>query len=171
MIIPLVMLGSFGVYAFFNKIKTKKFKKAILTFCSLLFLLEFIYFWHQYSVHAKTFEPVFRNEGNKEAINYVLENKNKYDHIYMTLASDFLVYYLYYSNSFDLLRPEIIKEVESKGGKLYGINFVNNICIDLKFPKNSLVILGAECRDMGFPTKMTIQRSDGTMAFKALEVR
>jgi 4-amino-4-deoxy-L-arabinose transferase-like glycosyltransferase len=170
MIIPLVMLGSFGAYAFFNKIKTKKIKKVILVSCSLLFLLEFIYFWHQYSVHAKTFEPVFRNEGNKEAITYVSRNKNKYRYIYMPTASDFPIYYLFYSNNFELLRPGTINKMVS-GGKLNGINFVDNLCVDLKFPRNSLVILGAECRDMGFPTKMTIQRSDGTMAFKALEVR
>jgi 4-amino-4-deoxy-L-arabinose transferase-like glycosyltransferase len=171
MTVPLVILGALGIYAFFAKIKTHKFRNFLLVLCFFLFLLEFIYFWHQYSVHAKTLNPVYRNEGNREAINYALKSKNKYGHVYMTTASDFLIYYLYYSNSFGILNPGAIRKVESEGGELNRINFINNICFDVKFPKNSLVILGDECRDMGFPTKMRIQRSDGTMAFKALEVR
>lgn len=176
MIVPFVILGAFGVYAFFTKTKLGKFKKPLLVFFCLFLLLEFIYFWHEYSIHAKTFEPVYRNEGNKALISYVLKNKGKYEHIYMPSVDDLLIYYLFYSNDFEKLKPATIRNIES-GGKLHGINFVNNLCIDhliktkeLNVPKNSLVIIGGDCENVDFPTKVIVARSDGTNAYKVLEI-
>ncbi len=177
MIPPLVILGSFGAIALYSKVKIFKLKKLLIVAFCILISLEFIYFWHMYSIHERTFYPVYRNEGNKALVNFVIENKNKYKHIYMPSADDLPVYYLFYTHNFDILEKDQIRKIKF-GGQLHTINFINNLCInsliktkELSVPSDSLVIIDGNCQDFGFKTEVIIKRSDGTNAYKAFEVK
>jgi len=175
MIVPLVILISLGLVSFYENIKNMKLQKIFLALFSVVLLLEFIYFWHMYSVHEKTYFPFYRNEANKSLINYVALNKNKYTEIYIPSTDDLPVYFLFYTNNFNKLNRDDIKKMES-GGKYYGINFISNFCLNsvidknkLTGLKNSLVIVNGQCDDLGFPRKAELNRQDGTTAFKIFE--
>ncbi len=175
MIIPLVILIGFGLVALYENIKNKNLRKILITIFSFILIVEVIYFWHMYLVHEKTYFPFYRNETNKTLINYVNENRSKYKEVYMPSTDDLPVYFLFYTNNFNKLSDNEIKNMES-GGKYYGINFTSNFCLNTVVDKNkiaglknSLVIVNGQCDDLGFPRKAELNRQDGTTAFKIFE--
>ncbi len=175
MIIPLAILAAFGLVAAYENIKNNNFRKIFITLFSVILIIETIYFWHMYIVHEKTYFPFYRNETNRALINYVKENKDKYQEIYMPSTDDLPVYFLFYTNNFNKLDKSTIHQMES-GGKFYGINFISNFCLNSVVDKhktsglkNSLVIVNGQCDDLGFPRKAELNRQDATTAFKIFE--
>ena len=92
--IPLVYFVSLGIFAFFEKFKSK----LITLFVVVAYLISFIYYSDLYLHHMVVKSPYDFLYGYQQAMNFVLQNQNKYEHITFT---DFYgqpyIYYLFFS--------------------------------------------------------------------------
>ncbi len=100
MLVPASIIASLGVQQILT-LKNKLLKKSLLSFFIFLLAFEFVYFWHQYSVHFDYFSALYRNDGQKEAANLLQKLKRKYDKVYISSAKAMSWYYLFYSKDFD----------------------------------------------------------------------
>ncbi len=118
MFIFVIILSSYGFHNL-RELKLKKFPIVILPLC--LLFLEFIYFAHFYFQHASTSQSIWRNDGNKQLVEYILKNKDKYKSIYMTHEERWLpIYYLFYKNDYD-------KKYAGKFGLDFKIDKIDNL--------------------------------------------
>lgn len=86
-------LGAYKVYVFNKKI--------IYFFALPILLFEFSYFINQYAYQADVFTASSRNDGQREVIEYIKENEDKYEKIYLPLEGTFTIYNLFYTKNFD----------------------------------------------------------------------
>ncbi len=176
MILPLVIMMGVGIHSFWVD-SNKKIRNVFILGLSLFIALEFIFFWHQYSIHQMSYKPVYRNQGEKELILYTLENKNKYQTIYMPLEGDLPLYYLFFAQKMDkIVKGTIQKKIKTKS--IENIQFIDETCItdkishgDLKVDPNSLILESGDCTEKpGMTGEVIVTRSDGTKAYKAIKV-
>lgn len=92
--IPLVYFVSLGIFAFLEKYRSKLFSLGIL----IIYLLSFVYYSDLYLNHMVVRSPYDFLYGYRQAMNYVIENQDKYDQI---IISDYYgqpyIFYLFYS--------------------------------------------------------------------------
>lgn len=172
MILPIVIMLSIGSLAFWEELGKRK--KLYFTCIMTLFLtLELVFFIHQYSVHSKSYKPFFRNQGEKELIEYVLANQKNYTTIYLPMIDDIPLYYLFYARRFELLPDGLIKS-KFKADTIDNLVFIDDPCISnrimdgtLVLQPNSLIIENGDCSDKKGTTSQTIvTRFDGTKAYR-----
>jgi 4-amino-4-deoxy-L-arabinose transferase-like glycosyltransferase len=169
LILPLIMIFSYG-YLKYNR----QFKKFRATFLVLvLILLEFIYFWNQYSLHTASYKSVLRNDGCKQLARYLKENKDSFDNIFMPSLGTLPIYYLFYTNNFD---PSYAGRfaLDFKIDNIEKINFIENWCPsavikDDQFKKDVLIVDQGDCEiKTGLKEIEVIYRKDSTKAFRLL---
>jgi len=175
MILPMVVFISLG----YQNLKEIKINKLLLKSLVLfLLLLEFVYFWFQYSQHTASFKSVVRNDGNRELIQAVIKKENEYDQIFMPVYESLPVYYLFYTHNFNrALSSQFRLKLElDQIGK---IHFIDSWCPTQKLAgfkslRKFLVVEGFEgiCRSKeGYQElpEETLYRQDETKAYKFLE--
>ena len=176
MIVPLVIMMGGGIFYFWHDSK-KIIRNIFVGGVSIFIALEFIFFWHQYSIHQVSNKPVYRNQGQKELIKYVQNNQGKYTTIYMPLEGDLPLYYLFYTQKMDKFEKGTIqKRIKLKS--IDNIQFVDGICItdkivhgELIVDPNSLIVEGGDCSEKtDMTSEMVVTRSDGTKAYKAVKI-
>lgn len=122
--IPLVYFASFGIYTIIEKYKSKLILGAII----LAYLGSFVYYSDLYLNHMVKQSPTYFLYGYKQAIQYIVQNKDKYDQIYMT---DFYgqpyIYYLFYSQYSPVKYQSIANLEESKTGDTGTVKNIDNI--------------------------------------------
>lgn len=92
--VPLIYFISLGLFAFFEKFKSK----LIISIIILAYLLSFKYYFDLYLNHMVQKNPIDYLYGYKQAVNYVIKNQNRFNHIYMTdYYQQPYIYYLFYS--------------------------------------------------------------------------
>ncbi|OGD84225.1 hypothetical protein A2165_03625 [Candidatus Curtissbacteria bacterium RBG_13_40_7] len=175
MIMPLTLLFGLGVgRAWEFKIKILKF----LAFgvLSLVFLLEVIYFGHQYLIHESQNKSFFRNDSYIQAAQYLSENYKNYDSVYASNVDDLLIYFWFWKAAYDKSlrynayeRPQIY---------LYeNISFIRNDCLNDKLKESNkdgkvLLLNGGDCKGIeGFTKDKEWVRGDSTKAFTAFYKR
>lgn len=172
LILPFTIMIGVGLGTLLDLLK----KKYQITLCAILgffVLLELIFFAHQYSVHSKSHLPFYRNEGNKQVIEYVIENQSKYSHIYLPSIDDLPLYYLFFKNNFEKVENGKFG-VKFKTDTLDNIIFIDDGCIgkrvkekSLTLEPNSLIIEDAQCEKLdkvGY--QEIVERSDSTKAYR-----
>jgi len=92
--IPLIYFISLGLFAFFQKFKSK----ILFLFIIIVYLLSFIYYFDLYLNHTVKKNPIDYLYGYKQAIDYVQKNQNRFSRIYLTdYYQQPYIYYLFYS--------------------------------------------------------------------------
>jgi len=170
MILPLVVMCAYGLY----KIYHVKYRNAILIAILLMLSGEFVYFWHQYSVHADQFQSVLRNDGDREFSLYIKDNRSHYQRVFMPVFERLPLYYLFFTDNFDyslagkFRKGLLIDSVDN-------ITFVGDSCPSHRLkpdmvPINSLVVDDANsCTGTnGFKELTTMKRIDGTSSYRLL---
>jgi hypothetical protein len=77
-------------------------KKGVFQLIILSLLgIEMIFFLHTYFIHESWSTAGIRSDGNRQAVEYIAQNKGKYDHVYMMATGWFPAYYLYFTHDFD----------------------------------------------------------------------
>jgi 4-amino-4-deoxy-L-arabinose transferase-like glycosyltransferase len=79
-----IMLTAYGIVSFLFGIRKQWLRKAAIAICSLLFILNFVYFWHNMTVHYPTEYSGEWQYGYKQAIQYVDTVKDQYDTVVLT---------------------------------------------------------------------------------------
>jgi len=154
MVIPLVIISSFGLLQILNWLGKKK-NKVFVGFCKILIIiiigLGFTRYQHMYWIHMAKEYPYSSQYGVKELVNFVLENQDKYDKVFITERFDqpyilFLFYMKYPPEEFQknhLLTPRDIygfSTVRNFGKYIFGtINFE-----ETKSENPNSLIIGAE---------------------------
>jgi len=97
--ILLILVASYG----YNSIANLNVKKIPIKFLVFILLTgELVFYFHNYFSHISIFTSVYRNDGNKEAMQYILANQDKYDKVLVTNKELWLpTYYLFYKNDYD----------------------------------------------------------------------
>jgi 4-amino-4-deoxy-L-arabinose transferase-like glycosyltransferase len=175
MILPIVIMMGIGIHTFWHN-SNKKIRNMFVFVLSVILTFEFIFFWHQYSVHQQSYKPVFRNQGEKELILYVMKNRDKFKTIYMPLEGDLPLYYLFYTQRLDKLEKGTIQK-RFKVKAIDNIKFVDVTCITdrivhkkLVIEPKSLILESGDCPDNSkLKGDVIITRSDGTKAYKAIQ--
>ncbi len=176
MILPLVIMMGVGLHSLWTD-SDKKIRNVFIVGITFVIALEFIFFWHQYSVHQKSYKPVYRNQGEKELIQYVLKNRSKYTTIYMPLEGDMPLYYLFFTQKLDKLTKGTIQN-RIRVKSIDNIQFVDDPCITdrivqkaLTVGPNSLIIESGDCSEKkDMTSEIIVTRSDGTKAYKAVKI-
>lgn len=125
--VMLVIPASYGAYKF----ACSKYGKFLITGVIFLILLEFVYFWHQYSVQSDLTTAIRRNDGYKQMIEYVNEHEQEYDEIFIPAEGTSAIYYLFYLNDFDQSHAGKFGR-DAKIKSLGKIQFVESICPEVK---------------------------------------
>lgn len=91
MVIPLVVIVSYGIVSFFKTINlTQKFSLPIIlnSIFIILYLWNFGFYLHQYYVHYPQTYPAAWEYGFKDLVNYVKNNQDKNEKVYVTNKYD-----------------------------------------------------------------------------------
>lgn len=170
MIIPLVILATYGLYNIWD-IKYKKLRVMYIFF--LLLLLEFVYFWHQYSQHSASLQSVLRNDGDRELSLYLKEQRKNYAKVIMPGFERLPIYYLFFTNNFDpSLAGKFRREVRID--KIETIEFFGDWCPSKYIKANTLspktlVVDNGDCETRtGYKEIALIVRRDSTRAYRLL---
>lgn len=95
--IPLVYFISFGIYLFLKHFSYKP-KLILSTIIIGIYFVSYIYYLDLYYNHMVSLHPVDFLYGYKQAINYVLKNKDQYSRVYFSnYYQQPYIYYLFYS--------------------------------------------------------------------------
>ncbi len=139
----------------------------------LLFVIEFFYFAHQYTVHSASYKSVYRNDGNKGIVKYIFEIKDKYEKIYLPFNNNLSLYYLFFTNNFEVKLAQVFRK-DFLIDSVDNIYFVENFCPaqSMEFDQikqNFLFINYGDCpSDSRFVEVKSIYRKDSTVAYRVL---
>jgi len=170
MILPILLLLSFPL----TKILRLN-NKVVYTCCIGLLLFESIFFFHNYFQHANLIESPYRNDGNKEVVQYILKNREKYDKVLVTNQESWLpANYLFFSNNYSSKFIGKFK-TDFRIDTIDNVYFLNQKCVDLMAIKNLILnpnekILvvdpeGCPVSEKIFKEIYTIKRANFTTAF------
>ncbi|MGH7245421.1 MAG: ArnT family glycosyltransferase [Candidatus Levyibacteriota bacterium] len=175
MIVPFVLLASLGAVKLF--LITRKFHRffayGVVALLSLSLLIEFSYFWHQYTNHTASFKSYLRDDGQKEIVEYVAANLSHAKQIIMTTGDALPLYYLFYTNNFDpsfagkFTKPIFIPRINN-------ITFIKDSCPENVINNKALlpgaiIIENGDCDQKApYQDVKIFYRKDSTKAFKIL---
>lgn len=170
MILPLILIAGSGFYAL---LQGGMVKKLVIIGSLGLLGLEFIYFWNQYAWQSNHFQSTLRNDGDREIVLYIKEERTKYDRVFAPVYERLPFYYLFYTQNFTL---ELIGKFhdELQLDAVDNISFVRAWCPTRlsevqQASKNILIVERADCDiPAGYQVVKTISRMDGTTAYRIL---
>lgn len=148
-----------------------KHKILYLTFISIAFFVESIFFFHNYFQHASFVQAPYRNDGNKQLVEFLINSRKKYTKIYVTNREAWLpATYLLFSNDFN--RKYIGNFNENfRVNMISNIYFPNSNCLEeymmSELSSHILYVLPNDCNvDLDrFENIHNIKKSDQTTAF------
>ncbi len=130
----LAIIFGYGLY----RTTEIKYKKIPLTVVFIfLIMIEFTYFWHQYAQHADFFNGLYRNDAQKEVIEYLTKNTTDDQTIYMPVQKTMPLYYLFYRNDFNP-KYAIAFALDIRTDQLNNVKFMDYDCPSMKLDNNSL---------------------------------
>lgn len=88
----LIIISGMGIFSLLEIFKKRKYLKIL--FCFIVFM-NFIYFWHQYSLHKKIHEPWFTDGGVKEMVLAVRELEGNYEKV--VISKDPYIFFLFFN--------------------------------------------------------------------------
>lgn len=170
MVLPLLLFLGYSI----EKLLLSK-NRIIITGFAVMLMLESVFFFHNYFQHANLFESIYRNDGNKEAMVYVIDNRTKYDKVFVTNNELWLpANYLFFTNNYD-------KNLIGKFKMNFRLDQIDNVifpdekCLDKTVgmalkqnPNGNYLIIDPEgCSVDGavFQQIDTIKRTNSTTAF------
>ena len=112
MIIPLIIISSYGFYNLLIYIK-KKFSPFFFVVCSMFFVLfiswNFVYYLHQYFIHYPKTYPEAWEYGIEELVDYLWPIRNDYSKIYVTEEYDqpYIIFLFYLKYPPDKFQQEV----------------------------------------------------------------
>lgn len=164
----LVITASYG---FYNGLYLRFKKISLSHFLSVLLLVEFIFFWHQYSRHMDLYSSLVRNDSQKKVALYAGEKSRVYDEIILPAEGAMSWYYLFYNKDFS---PEYIGKfrLDARIDQTKKIRYIENSCPtnalnNEKFTKKVLVIDRFNCEsNKGFRQIDSITDVNPLMTYK-----
>jgi 4-amino-4-deoxy-L-arabinose transferase-like glycosyltransferase len=87
-------------FIFLSQFKFKK-RSLITIIFGLFIVLESLYFWNKYLVHADKYQEIHRNGSSRNLVKYLTTNKDNYDFIYVDGRNDIPLYYPFFNNIYD----------------------------------------------------------------------
>lgn len=167
------LIVAYGALLFIDKIKSKA-KIPVVILISIFVLFNFLYFLHQYFVHAPIHRNWYRNEGFAEMIYTIKDSYNSVDKIVATKDAGGIYPLILFYMKYD---PRVYQfEGSPKDRAYFGFGkffFVPQACPsidkDSRFPnaKKIIYVDKGECNDNGKNVK-TIYRKDGTKVFNVV---
>lgn len=98
MLPPLLIIESLGFFLIVSKIYSANLKKIFIGFSSIIIFVNFVFYLHQYYVHARVYNPWVRQDGYRELVNSVNKLLPKYDKAIITnRESAPTIFFLFYS--------------------------------------------------------------------------
>ncbi|PIZ62930.1 hypothetical protein COY16_03230 [Candidatus Roizmanbacteria bacterium CG_4_10_14_0_2_um_filter_39_13] len=89
-------------YGFNALLQIKKYRIIIFSMIIILIIGEVVFFLHQYFQNFNYYTANWRNDGNKQVVEYIQKNHHKYDKVFVTSEEAWLpAYYLFYFNIYD----------------------------------------------------------------------
>jgi 4-amino-4-deoxy-L-arabinose transferase-like glycosyltransferase len=114
--VPLIIIISFGLSAFLEE-----FKSFGIALAFTFYLLAFTYFADAYFIHVPSHYSNYWRYGYRQSMNYILENKSKYNKIIFEQSyNQPYIYYLFYSR-------EIARTNLTAGENIKDVGLVNRI--------------------------------------------
>lgn len=108
-------------FAFHSIISSKLWKIPVLAVLGIVLSAEVIFFYHHYLQHTNAYAGLYRNEGSRELVEFIVANKDIYDEFYISSSSLwFALYYLYYTENYD-------PSLAGKFGKDFRIDKIDNV--------------------------------------------
>ncbi|OGK13681.1 hypothetical protein A3A93_00700 [Candidatus Roizmanbacteria bacterium RIFCSPLOWO2_01_FULL_38_12] len=130
------------------KLVTMRINKFITPVLTILIIVEIIYFWHQYSVQSDIYLGSRRNDGQREIVQYIIENHNKVDAVHVPGYGNLALYYLFFSKDFD---KKYISDFYNDAliDKIGNVKFEKEVCLteleSMDTKVNSLIINKPKC--------------------------
>lgn len=145
-------------YGFAQLLKLK-YVRLITVGLVLLVLVEFGYFWHQYSVQADVYTGIRRNDAFKELALYTAQHKDEYDLVYLPAEGNTALYYLYFTQDFNPKYASQFK-TDARIDKVGNVQFLDATCPTEKlwandFDKKILVVNRHSCGEKADLQKVT----------------
>lgn len=171
-VIPITIIAAAGIASLLTIFKKKKLI-IVTSVIGLLFIAEFAYFWHQYSVFQKQYKPYYHNDAFRELSQTINDLRKNYDVVYVPAYESIPIYYLFYANEFNMSPDKFLLQGSLKQAD--NIQFVNFWCPAGKvenLPKNSkiLYVNKGDCpADPRFTVVDKLFQSDGGGAFTFLK--
>ena len=121
MVIPLVIISSYGCYNLILEAKRRLSKKLLFTFYFLLFTLiswNMAYYLHQYFVHYPKTYPEAWEYGVKDLVSYLKPIKDNYSKVYVTEQYDqpYIIFLFYLKYPPEKFQKEAILKARDKFG-------------------------------------------------------
>jgi 4-amino-4-deoxy-L-arabinose transferase-like glycosyltransferase len=142
-----ILLTVFFACIYFRFVSIKTFVKPLLAAFWIVFILETVYFFHQYIVLAPAAQSPTRYDSRTLLAKQLITQREKYTNIVVP-REIFSIYYLYYTKNFDsnlagkFQKNLIIPEVDN-------LNFIDNDCPtqekDLPLKDNTLIVDMQHC--------------------------
>jgi 4-amino-4-deoxy-L-arabinose transferase-like glycosyltransferase len=158
-------------FAYLEKLEWRKINAQ--TIGILCILVEFVYFWHQFTIHMPFVQSTFRGDDRTSLAKYLVAHHKEYDKVYLPQDAKPL-YYLYFGNNFD-------PKLAGKFGENIRLPSVDNLVFigdncpsqteEASPSANSLVIDRAECTSKeGYFQIAQVMRHEGSGSFKLLQL-
>ncbi|HEX7042059.1 MAG TPA: hypothetical protein VF189_02325, partial [Patescibacteria group bacterium] len=165
------ILEAYGIYYTF-KLTMGIWRKLFIIILVLAFLLNIIYFFHQYIVHSPSYVAYRRDDGTEQLFQNLVSKENNYKAIYLSSYQDLPLYY-YYLHPQNVTFPTYNQKNIDKGMRVGKYIFVPDECperiVDLKILKSqkSLIVDFGTCTnsDSNLHNLDSIIRHDGTTAY------
>jgi len=169
-----ILLGLFlslfiglGIQSLF--LHTRKFKIVFIVFF-LLMGVEFCYFWHDYTAHTDSFTSIYRNDGQRELIGYLQNEKTA--KIYLPTYGTMSMYYTFYTNNFSANLVGKFKN-DVRIDSIDNVEFIDKDCPSedkISFNPSSLVVDLLSCKvDVEkFKEVKTIKGKNELLGFRIL---
>lgn len=171
------MLEAVSAFGFLYILQNRKrlLKMSIIFITAAFLIYNFLYFMHQYFVHAKVHRTWYRNNGFGEMMKTVYKSYNDYDKIIITKSIGGIYPLALFYTKFDPVmyqKEGSFRDKEYRGfGRFF---FVPQSCPsvdkDDRFPKGKVIYVdNGTCPDSGIlinKKKTVINKEDGTRAFR-----
>lgn len=175
MVPVLEILAAYGAINFLESL-SKRVRAIGASILVILFILNSLYFFHQYFVHTTIHQNWYRSEGFEQMMSVVKKDYSDVDKIVVSKSSGgiypLILFYMNYSPSVYLKEGHTKDKAYTGFGKFF---FVDAACPsidrDSKFPnvKNTIYIDDGNCRNyktLKLAKHIFIYRKDGTKVFR-----
>jgi hypothetical protein len=169
-----VMLTALGFYTVVNYLKDRRVKVLIITITALVVIFSTITFLYSYFIEGLRYQPIYRNEGEREMVNEVNNySKQGYTVIMTEQEANRLIFHLFY----DKVDPRYYQSIGSPRDK-DGLEFENLVFVDAPCPTNdpkalshakakTIYVDQFDCQiPKNYMKIMEINRPDGELMFQ-----
>lgn len=176
MIIPFILLSGYGASSLYRLLRFKYIKFGFIATTGVILLMEFNYFWHQYTIHSMAHIPMYRNDRFFELARYLAKSDFPYDGVYIPGYEHLPLYVLFAAGDFQT-QPFTQDSNDVLLEKFNKIHFVHSWCPtktinEANIPQNILLIEIGDCKTNGNYRELSVwKRRDATTAFRMIEPR